>query len=143
DVVPEARLSRPDLGSFDVVALCNVAQFSQGEVAALEDFLEQGGGLIVFGGDQVMAENYNRLLHVDGKGILPAAVGPAVGDGARKESAFGFNALEYRHPLVGEFRGESDLVTAGLTRARTWQYHKLTVPRDSNARVALAFDSGD
>jgi hypothetical protein len=143
EVAPESQLSRPELEKFDVVALCNVAQFSQREVAALDDLLKQGGGVIVFGGDQVIAENYNRLLYADGQGILPAAVGPAVGDATRRESAFGFNALEYRHPLVSEFRGESDPVTAGLTRALTWQYHKLTLPRDSNARVALAFDSGD
>jgi hypothetical protein len=143
EVVPESQLSGRDLGKYDVVALCNVAQFSQGEATAMEDYLKQGGGLIVFGGDQVIPENYNRLLYADGKGILPAAVGPARGDAAKKESAFGFSALEYRHPLVSEFRGESDPVTAGLTRAITWQYHKLTLPRDSNARVALAFDSGD
>ena len=88
--------------------------------------------MVVFGGDQVIAENYNRLLYADGKGLLPAAVGPGVGDAAKKESAFGFNPLGYRHPLVAEFRGESDPVTAGLTRALTWQYHKLTLPKDSD-----------
>lgn len=143
EVVSESQLSRRDLAAFDVVALCNVAQFSPGEVAALEDFLKQGGGVIVFGGDQVMPENYNRLLYADGKGILPASVGAAVGDASRKESAFGLNPLEYRHPLVSEFRGESNAVLTGLTRAITWQYHKLTLPRDSNAQVALAFESGD
>jgi len=76
EVVSESQLSRRDLPAFDVVALCNVAQFSQGEVAALEDYLKQGGGLIIFGGDQVIADNYNRLLYADGKGLLPAASGP-------------------------------------------------------------------
>ena len=143
EVVSESQLSRRELGAYDVVVLCNVAQFSQAEVTALEDFLKQGGGLVIFGGDQVIAENYNRLLYADGKGLLPAAIGPSVGDAAKKEAAFGFNPLGYRHPLVAEFRGESDPVTAGLTRALTWQYHKLVLPKDSNAQVALAFDNGD
>ena len=143
EVVSESQLSRRDLPAFDVVALCNVAQFSQGEVAALEDYLKQGGGLIIFGGDQVIADNYNRLLYADGKGLLPAALGPTVGDAAKKEAAFAFNPLGYRHPLVAEFRGESDPVTAGLTQTAIWQYHKLIKPADSNAQVALAFDSGD
>ena len=108
EVVSESQLSRRDLPAFDVVALCNVAQFSQAEVAALEDYLKQGGGLVIFGGDQVIADNYNRLLYADGKGLLPAALGPTVGDAAKKEAAFGFNPLGYRHPLVAEFRGESD-----------------------------------
>ena len=52
-----------------------MAQFSQAEVTALDDFLKQGGGVVVFGGDQVIPDNYNRLLYADGKGLLPAAIG--------------------------------------------------------------------
>jgi hypothetical protein len=143
EVVAESQLSRRDLGGFDVVALCNVAQFSSGEVTALEDFLKQGGGVVVFGGNQVIAENYNRLLYADGKGLLPAAVGPALGDAVKREKGFAFNPRGYRHPLVAEFRGESDPVQAGLTQALTWQFHKLILPKDSDAQVALEFETGD
>jgi hypothetical protein len=123
--------------------LCNLAQFSQSEVSALEEYLKQGGGLVIFGGDQVVTENYNRLLYADGKGLLPASVGATVGDAAKKQVGFTFNPLGYRHPIVSEFRGESDPVTAGLTRTLTWQYHKLVITAESNAKVALGFDSGD
>jgi hypothetical protein len=99
--------------------------------------------VVVFGGDQVMAENYNRLLHVDGRGLLPAAVGEAVGDASKKEAAFGFDPLGYRHPLLAEFRNQAVTVVAGLTRASTWRYHKLTLPKDTKAQVALAFENGD
>lgn len=143
EVVAESQLARRELDRYDVLMLCNIAQFSQAEVAALEDFLRQGGGVVLFGGDQVLAENYNRLLHADGKGLLPASLTGTVGDAARKQAGFGFNPLGYRHPLVAEFRGERDSVTAGLTRALTWQYHKLVVPRETAAKVALAFENGD
>ena len=143
EVVSESQLKSSDLVRFDVVALCNVAQFSPGEVAVLEDYLKQGGGLIVFGGDQVMADNYNRLLYADGKGLLPATLGPSVGDAAKKEAAFHFNPLGYRHPLVAEFRAQSGPVMAGLTLTSIWQYHKLILPAESKAQVAIAFDSGD
>ena len=143
EVVAESQLARRDLAAYDVVALCNMAQFTQGEVAALEAFVDQGGGLVIFGGDQVIAENYNRLLYAEGKGLLPAAIGPSVGDAVKKEAAFAFDPLGYRHSLLAEFRGESDSVTAGLTRALAWQYHRLKLPADSTAQVALAFDTGD
>ena len=77
EVVSESQLSRRELAPYDVVVLCNVAQFSQPEVTALDDFLKQGGGVVVFGGDQVVAENYNRLLYDDGNGLLPASSAPA------------------------------------------------------------------
>jgi hypothetical protein len=142
EVITESRLKSAELARHDVVALCNVPQFSPGEVSALEDYLMQGGGLIIFLGDQVMADNYNRLLYADGKGLLPAALGTTVGDASRKEAAFAFDPKGYRHPLIAEFRGESDPVTAGLTQTAIWQYQKLT-KLDSKAQVAIAFDSGD
>ena len=143
EVVSESQLSRRELTPYDVVVLCNVAQFSQPEVTALEDFLKQGGGVVIFGGDQVVADNYNRLLYADGKGLLPVSVGSSVGDATKREAALSFNPLGYRHPLISEYQGEGDTVTAGLTQVLTWQYHKLSIPKGSKAEVALAFESGD
>lgn len=143
EVMPEGQLAGRDLSTYDAVVLCNVAQFTEPEVAALDDYLRQGGGVVVFGGDQVVADNYNRLLYADGKGLLPATVAGTAGDASQKSASFGFNALGFRHPIVAPFAGESDQVTAGLTAVKTWQYQKLKLPPDTQARVALAFDTGD
>jgi hypothetical protein len=143
EVVSESQLSRRDLAPFDAVVLCNIAQFTDAEVNTLDDYLKQGGGVVVFGGDQVVVDNYNRLLHDDGKGILPAALGPTIGDAARKEASFSFNPLDYRHPIIDEFDGQADEVKASLTGTRIWQFHKLKLPKNSPAQVALAFDNGD
>ncbi len=116
--------------------LCNIAQFNESEVKTLTDYLKQGGGVVVFGGDQVVADNYNRWLHDDGKGLLPASIGPSVGDATQKKGSFGFNPLGFRHPILSAFEGESDQVKAGLTGARVWQYEKLKLPKDSTAEVA-------
>jgi hypothetical protein len=142
EVVAESQLTRRDLALYDVVVLCNVPQFAQAEAAALDDFLKQGGGVVIFGGDQVVADNYNRLLYVGGKGLLPASIGPTVGDPSKKEG-FYFNPLGYRHPIVSEFRDQSDPVVAGLTQTIIWQYHKLTLPKGSTAQVALELRTGD
>ncbi len=143
EVVSESQLSRRDLSPYDAVVLCNVGLFGQTEVAALEGYLEQGGGVVIFGGDQVDAENYNRWLYQDGKGLLPAEVGASVGDAAKKEGAIRFNPLGYRHPLIADYQGAGGPVTAGLTQALTWQYLKLKLPPKSSAQVALAFETGD
>ena len=143
DVIPEGQLAQQELAPYEAVVLCNIAQFTATEVSALEDYLKQGGGVVVFGGDQVVPENYNRLLYEDGKGLLPALVSESVGDSSKKESGFGFNPLGYRHPIVELFAGESEKVMSGLTSAKTWQFHKLKLPADSQAKVALAFDNGD
>ena len=143
DVIPEGQLAQQDLAPYEAVVLCNIAQFTDAEVAALEDYLKQGGGVVVFDGDQVVPENYNRLLFNDGKGLLPAALGESVGDASKKESGFGFNPLGYRHPIVELFAGESEKVMSGLTSAKTWRFHKLKPAPNSQAKIALAFDNGD
>ena len=88
-----------------------------------------------------MAENYNRLLYADGKGLLPAMIGPSIGDAAKKDAAFFFNPLGYRHPIISEFQGQSDPVTSGITQAFTLQYHKL-VSKNPKAELAMAFETG-
>lgn len=151
EVVPESQLSRRDLAIYDAVVLCNVAQVTEAEVTALESYLKQGGGLVVFGGDQVLAENYNRLLYAEGRGLLPASIGESVGDATQKQgSGFTFDPQRYEHPIVAAFEGESSEVQAGLTSVRTWQYHSLRLPgpevADANrtAKVALAIaENGD
>ena len=140
EVVTEGQLTRRDLGPSDAIVLCDIAQFSEAERDALDAYLKQGGGLVVFGGAQVLAENYNRLLHDGGDGLLPAALGPSVGgDQVRDEGGFGFDPLGYRHPIVADYAGAEAPVQAGLTDVRTWQYQKLVRPEKSSARVALAF----
>jgi hypothetical protein len=143
EVVSESQLSRRELAPYDTVVLCNIAQFTEPEVAALDDYLQQGGGVVIFDGDQVVSENYNRLLYASGKGILPAEIGPLVGDGSPKSTGFQFNALGFRHPIVKEFEGAPAEVIAGISNVRTWAFHKLSLPRDTQARVAVAFNNGD
>ena len=143
EVVPESQLLNRELADYDVAVVCNMAQFSARDVTALDDFLNQGGGVVIFGGDQVVPENYNRLLYADGKGIAPASIGPSVGDASKRQGGFLFNPLGYRHPIISEYQGESDPVTAGITQNRTWQYHKLVLPKDTKAEVVMNFDNGD
>lgn len=133
----ESQLARTDLAPFDAVVLCNVAQVSRDEAAILDAYLRQGGGLVIFTGDQVMAEAYNRVLFDGGKGLLPAEIGPVAGDPQRRENPYYFDPLDFRHPIVAEFAGQPDPVTSSLTRVKTFRYHKLSPPPDSGARVAL------
>jgi hypothetical protein len=142
EVITESNLARKDLAPYDAVVLCNVGQFSESEVASLDTYLKQGGGVVIFGGDQVIPENYNRHLFADGKGLLPASLGATIGD-AEKKTAFDFNPLGFSHPIIAQFAGTDAPVIAGLVNSKTFRYHKLTVPAGSQAKVALAFSSGD
>jgi hypothetical protein len=143
EIVAESNLSSRDLAPYDAVVLANVPRFTAPEVSALETYLKSGGGVILFSGDQVVPENYNQLLFNGGKGILPAALGPAVGDPKRQDRPFEFDPLGFKHPIVADFAGESATITASLTNVKTTRFSKLILPKNSTAQIALGFNNGD
>ena len=60
-IIPDG-LNAASLDAYQVVVLCNVSAMSDTAVAKLQNFLRQGGGLLIFGGDRVQTENYNVKL---------------------------------------------------------------------------------
>ena len=79
EVAGENALMERNLGGYDCLFLCNVAQFTAGEAHALDAYLQGGGSLIFFLGDQVLADRYNRELGV--------ALAGQVGQGSRSPKA--------------------------------------------------------
>jgi hypothetical protein len=159
-VVSESALLDSDLQEFDILLLCNVAQFTAGEAQALTVFLQTGGSLVFFLGDQVLADRYNRQLCGAGQGragqgsangantlpatadrllprILPATLG-AVVQLDQPQSAL--DPRGYRHPILQPFRGRGE---ASLMTTPVLKYCKLILPALSNAKVVLALANGD
>ncbi|MGE3317576.1 MAG: BatA domain-containing protein, partial [Planctomycetaceae bacterium] len=139
-VIGDGELIQQNLNRFDCVSLCNVRIFTDREVALLRTYVESGGGLMIWLGDQVQAEMYNRLLYGDGKGVLPAQLQQRVGGAGMDRSAFGFDAESLEHPILRRFRGNPG---TGLETTLTLEYFRLQLENQSGARVALRFDSGD
>ncbi len=59
------------LDKFAAICLLDVPRLDEPEVAALENYVEQGGGLGVFLGPRVQKTFYNERLYRDGEGLLP------------------------------------------------------------------------
>jgi hypothetical protein len=131
---PESALAETELAAFDCVILCNVGRFSRDEAELLHRYLQGGGGLAIFLGDQVQSTSYNQLLaDSEARRILPARLGEVAG-----ESQYRLNPLDYVHPIAAPFRGHE---ASGLLTTPIWRYVRLTPIPD--AKVALALDSGD
>ena len=62
ELASESALLERDLAAYDCVVLCNVGRFGRDEAAVLREYARHGGGVIVFLGDQVTPESYNRWL---------------------------------------------------------------------------------
>jgi hypothetical protein len=68
--MPDA-LEKHDLRQYSTIFLLNVAQLKESEVAKLEAYVRDGGGVGVFLGPKVNADSYNKLMYKDGKGFFP------------------------------------------------------------------------
>lgn len=137
EVLPESALLESDLGRYDCIFLANVAQFTSSEARVLDAYLKNGGSLVFFLGDQVVADSYNRQLVGQQAGqprVLPARLGEVV---AKKQ--FRLDPLDYVHPIVNDFRSQEK---AGLLTTPVHKYVKLLVPKDSRAKVALRLGDG-
>ncbi|REJ68595.1 MAG: VWA domain-containing protein [Planctomycetota bacterium] len=154
DVVAESGLLDGDLSQYDCIFLCNVAQFTAREAAVLKRHLERGGGLVFFLGDQVRADRYNRQLgtaeEATGR-ILPGTIKQTVE--ADEDNFFGFDPLDYRHPLVKVWENNE---RAGLLQPNVLKYFRLELAGDAGdsaaderradeaeVAVALAYENGD
>ncbi len=70
--VAAKALERSDLFQYPTIFLLNVRELTAKQVANLENYVRDGGGVAFFLGPLVSAKQYNKLLYKDGRGIFPA-----------------------------------------------------------------------
>jgi len=96
DVIDPRGLPSVRFSDYDVVALLDVRAFPaqsdggpDGEmypaVAALERYVRHGGGLVIFTGEKVSPEFYNKRLYAEGAGLCPFPIQPRRGDASTSE----------------------------------------------------------
>jgi len=82
--------------------------------------VSNGGGLMIFLGDQVDDIVYNQQLYGEaGKGLLPAKLDTIAGDETEKTWT-GFNIEDTAHPVWGTFADEALRPLVGLPKIFQW-----------------------
>jgi hypothetical protein len=112
--VTPTQLKAEKLDGVAAVVLADVAEVSETVLTALEKYLRDGGGLVVFPGPKTNADFYNAQMH-NQRGFLPAAFGEARGNAEQQEQYFTFQTKDYRHPIVAPWQ---DAETGTLGSAR-------------------------
>lgn len=103
-VIDESQLEETRLSSFHVVILANVYRLSEPAIDLLERFIRDGGGLLVFLGDQVDPDLYNVALYREGEGLLPAELTEVI----RPARSVQLEITDPLHPVMRGLAGEGD-----------------------------------
>ena len=118
----EDKVNAETLRDAEVVILANCGALNEAQYKALRDFVAAGGGLLVFPGDKVNPDAYNKqFFPVPGpqkEALTAATLGPAEGDPTKRETSERLASVDYAHPALSVF-DEPDahyLTTATFSR---------------------------
>lgn len=105
DVVPASDFSGQSLGQYDAVVLAGMERFSSGEVATIAEYVQNGGGLMIYPGRNADVGSYNEVLARLGAGEIREIVGEPGSATAIAEIA----SADLEHPLFeGVFEGDRE-----------------------------------
>jgi hypothetical protein len=138
-VVLTAAFSRGSCKDQRAIVLANVDRLTTDQIAALDDFLGLGGGLLVVPGDRSDANFYNHQLFRTGDGWLPAALGDWKGDFTRRTGVAHPDPRSFNGPALSPFaRGDNPPLAAASLFA-----YRLLTPSRSSSSVTARLDTGD
>ena len=114
-VLPDG-LNGAILENYQVVILANLATLPDGVIAKLQNFLRQGGGLLIFAGDKLQPESYNQKLGA----ALPAQLrdkktGPEAG-GEK------IDKIDLAHPALQSL--SDSILQESIKSVRVWGYQR-------------------
>lgn len=122
-------LNAANLESFQVVMLCNVATLPDSFVAKLQNYLRQGGGLLIFAGDKFQPDSYNQKLGQTLPGALrDKKTGP-------ETSGEKIDKIDLTHPALQTLA--EPILQESLKSVRVWSYAR------SAGKALIALANGD
>lgn len=133
--ISDLELANRVLTDYAAVILTNVATIQPGVADQLQRYVESGGTLLLFMGDQVSLDSYNATLLP--RKLLPGALVKQVSATADPQGfGFAFDPNGVLHPYLRIFRGRTD---TGLDTSRVFTYVQVAISADSNVERVLDF----
>ena len=138
-VVSWLELHSQRLTDYQVIILANVRDVHETRVTGLIDFVDRGGGLLVFLGDQIIPDLLNARMQKDDTTLFPCEVLEAVGDpnDRSKGKSLAPNAPE--HPLAQPLKM---LPRALLSQALFFRHFKVKLHEGARSILDLAGNAG-
>lgn len=120
--IPEGNVNPETLRDAAAVVLANCGQLNAQHFTWLRDYVSAGGGLIIFPGDKVNPDVYNKqFFEVAGplkERLVGATLSPPSGDEKKFDTFVQLTSIDYAHPVLSVFdnRESRYLTTANFYR---------------------------
>jgi hypothetical protein len=142
--VGENAVTPDKLSRADVVILANCGALQPGQFQALRDFVNGGGGLLIFPGDKVNPDRYNREFFTapgaPGVRLTAAELAAAEGDPERADTFERLAVIDFDHPALTVFDDPEGRLLRSL---RVFRRFGLRLPAHAGSTRSLArFASG-
>ncbi len=139
-VISQENLNAKELGEAAVVVLANTRKLGDDQLKALESFVKNGGGLLIFPGDKTDTPWWNGAF----SNLAPLRLGAIAGDLKEGQPSMGIVGQRFDNPALELF---NDPRNGSLSDAAIKVWFKMLAPERSGGPldpVVLArLDSGD
>ncbi|MDA7980387.1 MAG: BatA domain-containing protein [Pirellulales bacterium] len=113
-------LSDHDLSSFQSIYITNFSRLEDAAVAALEDYVQNGGGVAFFLGDDTQARWVTENLYRNGEGLFPVPIASKVGLLFDSESRTPDLVPNLDHPVFRVFGISKNSFLNKVTISKYW-----------------------
>ncbi|MBC8326221.1 MAG: BatA domain-containing protein [Verrucomicrobia subdivision 3 bacterium] len=138
-VIRTVGLSAAAIGDARVMVLANVARLTPKQLVEVQNFVRDGGGVLIFPGDQIDVKWYNETLHA--AGLLPAPL-TELADLSREPEPFTrIRAQRFEHAPLNLFNDPRNGTPADAEITK-W-YRTLAQPDNPLVRMHAMLESGD
>ena len=143
--IPEASVKPDTLRTAGLVILANCGCLSAQQFVWLQQYVADGGGLLLFPGDLVRPEDYNEqffpVIGLRSGAVSPVRLSAPVGDPKDAGTFEHFAAVDYHHPIFTVFDDPQSKYLAGV---RFYRRFPLSAAAEDAPYGALArFFSGE
>jgi len=139
DVVSDLELGNRVLTDYRAVILTAVGQIQPALADQLALFVKQGGTLMIYMGEPVVAQNYNEVLLT--RGLLPGPLTKRASAASDQPGfTFDFKPRGNLHPLLRVFQGEEN---SGLDTAQIFTYWQVDVRPEAKAERVLNYSGSN
>jgi len=141
-VLDDADFDSSNLSQYEVIFIANLYRITEERAVGLNEWVKNGGGLVLLLGDQIDEDVYNDVLYKNGSGLLPFKLSTVGGD-EKEEKWVNIKPEKQNHPLFRFFEGDNKRLLDQVKVFRWWNSEiddNENSPNPSNIVASLTSD---